>query len=71
MKELITYYILLVILLMTLFSVGGAGLAVFSEGSVPGFIGVVVASLPVVLWLWWLTYVMKGCAGKNNWIAPN
>ena len=71
MKEIVTYYILFVIFLMTLLSVGGAALAVFSQGSVPGFIGIIIGALPVVLWTWWLAYVMKDCAGKQNWVLSN
>ena len=71
MKEVITYYVLFIIFLMTLLSVSGAGIAVFSQGSVVGLVGVVVAALPIVLWTWWLAYVMKDCAGKRNWLMPN
>ena len=71
MKEIITYYILFAIFLMTLLSVAGAGLAVFSQGTVAGLIGVIVAALPALAWTWWMAYVMKDCAGKQNWVMAD
>lgn len=70
MKELITYYILFIIFLLVILGAAGSALGALFSGSVSGMLIVMLASLPAVAWSWWLAYVMKGCAGKQNWIMP-
>ncbi len=70
MKEVVTYYILFIIFLLTLFGVAGGALSALASGSVGGMFAIVLGMMLPLAWSWWLAYVMKGCAGKQNWLMP-
>jgi hypothetical protein len=70
MKELITYYIVYIIFLLALFSTVAGGIMSLLSGSIGGVFMMVLVSLPFLMWQFWLSYVLKGCAGKQNWLLP-
>jgi len=70
MKELVTYYIVYIIFLLALLSVASGSLMSLLSGSIVGMFAMVMVSLPFLMWQFWLSYVLKGCAGKQNWLMP-
>lgn len=71
MKEVITYYIVFIIFLLSVIGVAGSGLSALLAGSVTGMVFIFAAALAPLAWQWWLSYVLKGCAGKQNWLMPD